>query len=149
MLKMIILTGFIGAAGYTVHEYQAGYIDRMNTFRKSLGLSQTYQNDYRDTIVRVERMTPDVFQRNIFLSARNVRTEVKKDPDIKVTEFVQTYKVVGVVVDSQRRAIVENIKQQETVFLSIGDKLGEATITEIQADKIIGRLDGHELELLP
>lgn len=149
MMKAVVLFGAIGLAGYSYHEYQAEYFGRIEAFQKTLVFPQIPVNAGPDILVRGEQPVPGFIQRDIFRPVRKVSAEPQHYPDTKVKEFIQTYKIVGIVVDSQRRAIVENLRLQETVFLSIGDQIGEATVTKIQADKIVCQLEGYELELLP
>jgi len=46
-------------------------------------------------------------------------------------------KLVGLVIDQDPKAIVEDRKSKQTLFMSVGDKIGEAELQEIHEDKAI------------
>lgn len=147
--KIILIGMFLGISGYSVYIYQIEYRERLHTFNKSLRANQIQKKENLDLVVIGEYKMPDISQRNIFLPVRNAPQVVQTNTQVKIDELTQNYKIVGIVIDNEVKGIIENIKQQETVFVSLGDKIGEAVIVDILADKIICQLDGFELEILP
>ncbi len=73
--------------------------------------------------------------------------EPSKTPEFDLS---QEFNLVGIVIDADRpQAVVERIQDRETIFLTVGDKLGEATLKEILPDRIIFRSGGNEIKLVP
>lgn len=64
-------------------------------------------------------------------------------------EFKQNFKLVGIVLDQDPKAVIEDLKNQQTLFLSRGEKIGEGELTDIQAGKIVLQIRGQTIELTP
>ena len=62
----------------------------------------------------------------------------------------QVFNLVGIVIEQDNpQAIIEDLESGETVFMTTGDKLGEATLKRILEDRVIFQSRGQEVELLP
>lgn len=64
-------------------------------------------------------------------------------------DLAEKYQVVGILVDQQPQAILQDKTTKDTVFLSVGDKLDGAVIDQIVEGKIILLLNGQAVELVP
>jgi len=49
--------------------------------------------------------------------------------------------------DKDPKAIIEDKKINQTLFLSVGDKINGAAVLEIQENKVILDFDGQKIEL--
>jgi len=58
------------------------------------------------------------------------------------------FRLRGVVLDQQPQAIVEDLSNKQTLFLSPGDLLGQGTFKEVREDRIIVVVHDASLELL-
>ena len=52
-------------------------------------------------------------------------------------ELAQNFKVVGIILDKDPKAVIEDIRNQRTLFLSYGDHLEGGTLEEIRDGKVI------------
>lgn len=148
-LKIIVFGMIPGILGYSIYLFQTEYYERIQSFNESLSINKIYQKEIVEPAILDDHKMRDIGPRNIFLPLRTSKPVVQSSTQLKVDELIQNYKIVGIVIDREVKGIIENIKQQETIFVSIGDKIGEAIIVKILPDKIICELDGHELEILP
>jgi hypothetical protein len=64
-------------------------------------------------------------------------------------DLAEKYQVVGILVDQQPQAILQDKKTKDTVFLSVGDRVDGAVIDQIVEGKIILLLNGQAVELTP
>ena len=58
-------------------------------------------------------------------------------------------KLVGIVVDKEPQAIVEDLKERQTVFVSPGDRIGDAVVLEVNEDKVIFLYHDQRIEFVP
>jgi len=56
-------------------------------------------------------------------------------------------KLIGILVDEDSKAIVEDLQEKQTHFLSQGDSVGQIFIEDIQEDKVIFNDDGKKVEM--
>jgi hypothetical protein len=64
-------------------------------------------------------------------------------------DLAQNYKVVGIMMDDYPEAVIEDIRNQQTLFLSKGDPLEGGTLEDIQEGKVIVSFNNQRLELVP
>jgi len=70
-------------------------------------------------------------------------------PKADTQELLGDFKLVGIILDSEPQAILENRKKKETVFLSVGESIGKSVVEEIHKGSVIF-LDGEKrIELVP
>ena len=69
-------------------------------------------------------------------------------PDAAAEQLMQL-RLVGILLDNNPKAIFENGTTRETLFLSQGEKFGEAVLEDIQEGKAIFRYKGQKVELTP
>lgn len=62
-------------------------------------------------------------------------------------DFAQMYRITGIVLGDQPTAIIENVGTESTLFLTVGDALGEAVITDIQENRVLLDHQGQTVEL--
>lgn len=85
-----------------------------------------------------------IAQRNIFLNPWEEATEGELTGEIEDVSAIQrNYTILGVVVDNDPKVILENKITKETVFLSVGEKIGQAILSEVYENKIIF-IDGED-----
>lgn len=60
-----------------------------------------------------------------------------------------SYRLVGILLDKDPRAVVEDLKTQETLFLSKGQKIGDITVEDIADGKVVFISNGQHYELTP
>jgi len=74
---------------------------------------------------------------------------IEKQPTASgdVTQAISNFKLVGIVLDDQPQAIIEDSATKETHFLNKGDKLDRIQIKEILESKVIVIYSGEEIEL--
>jgi len=65
------------------------------------------------------------------------------------TELVKQLKLVGILLDKDPKAIVEDLGTQQTFFVSPGERIGNAIVQEILQDKVILIFGQEKVELVP
>lgn len=65
------------------------------------------------------------------------------------SELIQQLKLVGILLDNDPKAIIEDLTTQQTFFLSSGEKIRDAVVEEIREDKVILGLAQEKIELVP
>lgn len=63
-------------------------------------------------------------------------------------EVAGNFKVVGIILDEEPQAIIEDLQNKDTLFLSIGQKVGTAVLEDVQEGKVIFQYNGQRLELV-
>lgn len=88
-------------------------------------------------------------RRDIFHSPWDKPQEAADAPPAAVNaELPKQLKLIGVVLDDDPKAIIEDAQTRETVFLSIGESISGAVIEEIKEGKVILRLNEEKVELI-
>jgi len=95
-------------------------------------------------------------QRDIFASPFQ-RAVVESQPGALIEpapasaafDLSQNYKVVGIMVDKDPKVVVEDVRNQRTLFLSSGDELEGGKLQEIRDGKAIFLFNGQQVELAP
>jgi len=87
--------------------------------------------------------------RDLFQSLRD-----KLKPDAKVMEKAlpalhKRIKLIGILLDQDSKAIVEDLKEKQTHFLSRGESVGTAFLEDIQEDKVIFMYNNERIEMAP
>jgi len=72
---------------------------------------------------------------------------VSEGPGDFAPDFTNRLKLVGIMLDKDPKAIIEDKKINQTLFLSVGDKINGAAVLEIQENKVILDFDGQKIEL--
>ena len=58
-------------------------------------------------------------------------------------------KLIGILVDGDSKAIVEDLKEKQTHFLSQGESIGTAFLEDIREDKVIFMYNDERVEMTP
>lgn len=64
-------------------------------------------------------------------------------------ELSKQLKLVGILMDKDPKAIVEDLGTQQTFFVSPGERIGNAIVEEIREDKVILIFGQEKVELVP
>lgn len=89
----------------------------------------------------------DVFQSAVISSRKGNEQRVGAAEDGRF--ITDSYKIVGILIDQRPEAVFEDVKSRETVFLSPGDLLGNATVEKILPGKVVLNIDGRVIEMVP
>jgi len=82
-------------------------------------------------------------QRDIFQASWNIIRKVKAFPELS-----SKIKLVGIILDENPVAIVEDLTEKETIVMSKGDKIYGALLNEILDGKVIFIYNGEEIEVI-
>ena len=58
-------------------------------------------------------------------------------------------KVVGILLDREPKVIIEDLRTQQTLFLSRGERIGDAVLETIEEGKAVFLYNGQRIELVP
>jgi hypothetical protein len=90
------------------------------------------------------------------IKAKNLFEPLANDlqPDPKVLQKAlpalhQRIKLIGILMDADSKAIVEDLKENQTHFLSKGESLGGVYLEDIREDKVIFKYDNERVEMAP
>ena len=61
-----------------------------------------------------------------------------------IAELVKDYRLKGVVLLNEPEAILEDARTQRSIFLKVGDHLGELTVKEIKEGEVVLKYYGEE-----
>jgi len=87
-------------------------------------------------------------QQNIFqMPWEKPKKKVKEEVPKAAVDISSEYQLMGIVLDKNPQAIIQDIKQKQTHFLSQGEKLGEAVLKKIYEDRVLFEINGEEAEL--
>ncbi len=70
-------------------------------------------------------------------------------PNTSASELAKQLKLVGIMLDKDPKAIVEDLATQQTFFVSPGEKIGNVIVSEILEDKVILIFGQEKVELVP
>ena len=85
--------------------------------------------------------------RDIFFSPWE-KPSTPASPDVAM-DLARDLKLVGIVMDQNPKAIVEDVKNNQTLFMSKGDKINNAVLKDIQSGKAIFSYNNQDVELTP
>lgn len=68
---------------------------------------------------------------------------------VSAAELAKQLKLVGILMDKDPKAIVEDLGTRQTFFVSPGEKIGNAVVGEIRQDKVILIFGQEKVELVP
>ena len=87
-------------------------------------------------------------QRDIFQAPWDKPKENAPADASLTSDLNKQLKLVGILLDEDSKAIMENVQTKETVFLSVGDNIVGATLEEIREDKVIFRVNDEKVEFV-
>jgi len=86
--------------------------------------------------------------RNLFEPLRS--DDLKLDPRVMqkaLPALHKRIKLIGILIDSDPKAIVEDLKEKQIHFLSKGESIGTVLLEDIQEDKVIFKYDNEKIEM--
>ena len=87
--------------------------------------------------------------RDIFQAPWEKPLPVATGTSSSAAELAKQLKLVGILLDKDPKAIVEDLTTQQTFFLSPGERIGNAVVEEIREDKVILDFAQEKVELVP
>ena len=102
-------------------------------------------NEYGSIIGRRDIFS--ILQANEQLASSENHNEVPPIALESTQDWIKNLKLVGILLDGEPRAVIEDSKTNETVFLSHGQQLDKAVLEDIQEGKVIFLYQGHRVEL--
>ena len=85
--------------------------------------------------------------RDVFFSPWE-KPSTPASPDVAM-DLAKDLKLVGIVLDENPKAIVEDVKNNQTLFMSKGETINNAVLKEIKSDKVIFTYNNQDVELTP
>ena len=89
-----------------------------------------------------------VQRRNIFSPIALKQEEKPEVGKEQLQEMASDLGLVGISLDGEAMAMIENTKENKTYFLKKGDKIGNFKIEDIQENKVILNFEGKKIELI-
>jgi len=123
----------------------------------SLFLTQEIQPKVKEKDVRVstkeDAQTFDFYaqtihRRNLFLPPWEKDQGENKVAEASNSDLEKDIRLVGIVLDKNPKAIVEDVKSEDTSFLSIGDEIRGAKLIEVLEGKAIFDYNGQKVEII-
>jgi len=88
-------------------------------------------------------------KRDLFQSLRDRLKPEDKVMEKALPALHQRIKLIGILLDQDSKAIVEDLKEKQIHFLSAGEKIGTALLENIQEDKVIFQYNNQRVEMTP
>jgi len=66
-----------------------------------------------------------------------------------ISDLTRELRLVGIVLDGDPKAAVEDLKEKETVFMSEGERIRDALLEKIEEGRVIFVTDNERVELVP
>ena len=87
--------------------------------------------------------------RDVFQAPWEKPVQAAPAPGASAVELSKQLKLVGILMDKDPKAIVEDLGAQQTFFVSPGERIGNAIVEEIREDKVILIFGQEKVELVP
>jgi hypothetical protein len=115
-------------------------------------------NVHRDTAPTVDRLAAfqaqplsvyldGIAQRDLFEPMDFQAASGNPMPSVALPALEQRIKLIGILVDKDSKAIVQDLQDQQTHFLSRGDSIGPVFLEEIREDKVIFMYNNQRFEM--
>lgn len=92
---------------------------------------------------------PAMEGRDIFQAPWEKPAQEVSAPNASAAELAKQLKLVGILLDKDPKAIVEDQGTKQTFFVSPGEQIGNAVVGEIRPDKVILIFGQEKVELVP
>jgi hypothetical protein len=92
---------------------------------------------------------PAMEGRDIFQAPWEKPAQEVSAPNASAAELAKQLKLVGILLDKDPKAIVEDLGTHQTFFVSPGEQIGNAVVGEIRPDKVILIFGQEKVELVP
>jgi len=147
--NQILIIVVVGLLGYVTIKYfapQQTLIDP--ALKQSVGDQQISAQD----IVVLAAKPFEIYEKGI--KARGLfdplQSGLKPDPRVLQKALPALHKrirLIGILMDSDSKAIVEDLKEKQTHFLSKGESIGAVILEDIQEDKVIFQYHNERIEM--
>jgi hypothetical protein len=87
--------------------------------------------------------------RDVFQAPWEKPVQAASASGASAAELSKQLKLVGILMDKDPKAIVEDLGTQQTFFVSPGERIGNAIVEEIREDKVILIFGQEKVELVP
>ena len=150
LVSIVLIVGSIGTFCFMGYKY---YIFKEKGMLLS-GVEESVALERKDFDIDVfENREPISYYEGV-ISKRNIfqapwdkeKKEVVKKAE-EVVSLARMIKLIGVLLDDNPTAIIENIKERKTLFMSIGDQINGAVLDEIHEGKIIFLQNSVRIEI--
>ena len=144
ILVLIILAGYLAVKFFSADKEQ-----KINIIseKKTPTASKEQAAAVRPEIKSFSYFETKIGSRNIFFNPwekQQQGTEPSADAGVDLGRQI---KLVGIVLDKDPKAIIEDLKGNQTLFLSPGGSINNAVLKEIRGDKVIFLYNNQEVEL--
>lgn len=126
---------------YKVMEVESGAVKNVS----SLSSREKSFEDY--SYIGEKEIFGFPYSKSLKKKSEQLAPEANIKPDPVFVSFNRDYKLVGVILAHQSKAVIEDVKNKETVFLSVGDLLNGATLKEIKKGAALFSYKGKDLKL--
>lgn len=93
----------------------------------------------------------DLFELPVEESSPAIEPQAVQPAPVQVVQrdLSQELRLVGIVLDDQPQAVIEDIRNKETIFLRKGEQHGDIILEDVQAGKVTIRYHQELVELTP
>jgi len=88
-----------------------------------------------------------IAERNVFEEIHLEVAQENKMLPVAIPALEKKIKLIGILVDKDSKAIVEDLQEQQTHFLSRGDAIGSVLLEEVREDKVIFMYHNKRFEM--
>jgi len=149
VLNKLLLVASILLLGYSIVDFALTRPNIKEAHKKS---THTREESGADSMVSEARpflhYLEMVQRRNIFSPIALKEVEKPEVKEKQLQEMSSDLSLVGISLDEEPVAMIENKKEEKTYFLKEGDKIGEFEIENIQENKVILNFKGKKIELI-
>ena len=117
-------------------------------------IEKTKEDNVSPKVIKPDVKPLAIYQQTV--SARDIfelpweKETVTESADPSTSQDLsQQIKVVGIMLDRDPKAIIEEISSAQTFFMSKGEHVGNAVVEDIQEDKVIFIYNNKKVELAP
>lgn len=146
----LLLFSILGLAVYIAIDY---FVLKPKKIEQDISVTLSDAEPIKN-IVNIEEKSFSFYQgeferRNIFLFPWEKTDQNQGGEGQPVADLKILIKVSGILMGESPQVIVEDIKTQQTFFLSPGESVLGATVEEIRADRVIFNFNGNKVEMVP
>ena len=148
-LLFILILGLFAHAlvkYFSVDQNVIPVVDGRDASAEEIALPALITGEPKRADVYVQR----IGERDLFQSLRErLKPEGMQAIEKALPALHQRIKLIGILVDGDSKAIVEDLKEKQTHFLSKGESIGTAFLEDIQEDKVIFMYNDERDEMAP
>ena len=147
LVVCVVLAGYILFKGYMINQSPIE-LKAVETEESEVAFNRIVFPERQDFTMYADAMKKrDIFD-SPYGKKRPSRTEkISTEGVFESSDLGSKYKLVGVVLDKDPLAIVKSFESKETLFLSVGDEMGNAVLEEIKENQVIFRYNNKRVSL--